>query len=393
MEGEQTPTAQPEEWVSIREYARRRGCSEAWVRAAIDRGQLGRALRIGENGRPWIHPAAADANWPRSAHEGRKGRRAALPRPRPKLAPAPQPSPPQGLSLRGYARHRGVSAPAVSKAIATGRIASAVTRAGRKVYVDVELADRLWDRNTDPAQRRAAADASLAAPAQQPASGETIAVAGETIAAAAAHDPTPAEAPRPAVTTALGPPALTHPRLLQTAPWDLADAELVPAADACTTCPKNSANAKTLFDQGQDPVCQDAGCWSRKAAAHQLRLDQQIEQEAAAALEQKRSDLLSPTQQAFAEVKVAQAELQIRLDRIKLAQLCDRLSRVEDVRRAAADASQRLGVAILAIPDRLATVLAAETDPAKVHQVLSDELRTTLEASSHEIRPAAAQAA
>lgn len=55
------------------------------------------------------------------------------------------------MSLRAYARRRGVSAPAVSKAIKTGRLRESVTHAGGKVAIaDPELADLEWEMNTAP---------------------------------------------------------------------------------------------------------------------------------------------------------------------------------------------------------------------------------------------------
>lgn len=56
-----------------------------------------------------------------------------------------------GLSIRAYAKHRGVSDKAVRKAIQTGRIANAVLP---DKSIDCDLADRLWEANTDPVQRR-----------------------------------------------------------------------------------------------------------------------------------------------------------------------------------------------------------------------------------------------
>jgi phage terminase Nu1 subunit (DNA packaging protein) len=55
------------------------------------------------------------------------------------------------LSLRAYAKHRGVSAEAVSKAITEGRLRESVTRVkGAPKIADAELADREWDANTRP---------------------------------------------------------------------------------------------------------------------------------------------------------------------------------------------------------------------------------------------------
>lgn len=51
------------------------------------------------------------------------------------------------MSYRAYARHRGVSPEAVSKAVKTGRITT-----GPDGKIDPEAADRQWDENTDPSK-------------------------------------------------------------------------------------------------------------------------------------------------------------------------------------------------------------------------------------------------
>ena len=56
------------------------------------------------------------------------------------------------VSLRAYARHRGVSLKAVQKAIQSGRITT--TPDGK---IDTEKADAQWERNTGPQQRVAQA--------------------------------------------------------------------------------------------------------------------------------------------------------------------------------------------------------------------------------------------
>jgi ParB/RepB/Spo0J family partition protein len=59
-------------------------------------------------------------------------------------------------------------------------------------------------------------------------------------------------------------------RPLKTAPWKLTDAELVPAAGACGTCPKNSAcGPKGLFDSfdPKQAMCTDVKCFEEKLAA------------------------------------------------------------------------------------------------------------------------------
>ena len=60
------------------------------------------------------------------------------------------------LSLRAYAKRRGVSAEAVSKAIESGRLErSVVVVAGEPKIADAELADREWAANTRPRAKRA----------------------------------------------------------------------------------------------------------------------------------------------------------------------------------------------------------------------------------------------
>ncbi len=48
------------------------------------------------------------------------------------------------LTLRGYARHRGMTLEAVRKAVNSGRISTV------KGKIDPKKADRQWDANTDP---------------------------------------------------------------------------------------------------------------------------------------------------------------------------------------------------------------------------------------------------
>jgi hypothetical protein len=53
------------------------------------------------------------------------------------------------VSIREYARHRGCSHEAVRRAIQAGRLKRSVTKVGKATAIDVELADREWDANTD----------------------------------------------------------------------------------------------------------------------------------------------------------------------------------------------------------------------------------------------------
>lgn len=60
------------------------------------------------------------------------------------------------LSVRAYAKRRGVSHTAVGKAIKSLRLRDSVVRQGSKLYVDPAIADVEWTKNTDVAQQRGA---------------------------------------------------------------------------------------------------------------------------------------------------------------------------------------------------------------------------------------------
>jgi phage terminase Nu1 subunit (DNA packaging protein) len=88
------------------------------------------------------------------------------------------------LSLSAYAKRRGVSHVAVSKAIAAGRLSASVVRddRGAPKIADPDLADREWAANTRPRIDHPAAD-----------------LAGEPAAQAPRAARPPAGAPRPDV--------------------------------------------------------------------------------------------------------------------------------------------------------------------------------------------------
>ena len=67
-----------------------------------------------------------------------------------------------GLSIRAYARHRGVSHVAVKKAIDTGRITQ-----GEDGSIDHEQADREWEQNT-ASQRKSSSASKVAATPKPP---------------------------------------------------------------------------------------------------------------------------------------------------------------------------------------------------------------------------------
>jgi ParB/RepB/Spo0J family partition protein len=65
-------------------------------------------------------------------------------------------------------------------------------------------------------------------------------------------------------------------RTLKSAPFDLADATLVPKAGACTDCPKRTGCQQLLFKEAKDDRCTDGPCWNSKAAAVVKRKEEEL---------------------------------------------------------------------------------------------------------------------
>jgi len=61
---------------------------------------------------------------------------------------------------------------------------------------------------------------------------------------------------------------------LKKAEFKPSDADLVPAAGACTTCPKRSGNQPEIYSDVNADVCTDPGCFKSKTAAHVIKIKQ-----------------------------------------------------------------------------------------------------------------------
>lgn len=58
---------------------------------------------------------------------------------------------------------------------------------------------------------------------------------------------------------------------LKQAPFSQKDAELLPSAGACTSCPKRTGNARDEYPDGRADICADPGCYREKLKAWQER--------------------------------------------------------------------------------------------------------------------------
>ena len=86
-----------------------------------------------------------------------------------------------------------------------------------------------------------------------------------------------------------------------------------------------------------------------------------------------------PAQGSIAFHRAEYERLRVRKMEMELRQKEGRLVEVEAVQRVAAERGRQVRDAILGIPDRIASILAAETDSAVVNQTLAEELRQALD--------------
>lgn len=82
---------------------------------------------------------------------------------------------------------------------------------------------------------------------------------------------------------------------LHGAPFDTADAELVPAAGSCAKCPKRTGNQKLLFDDvGNADVCTDPPCFQSKVKAQWDQITATATAKGQTVLSTKKSESIFP---------------------------------------------------------------------------------------------------
>ena len=88
---------------------------------------------------------------------------------------------------------------------------------------------------------------------------------------------------------------------------------------------------------------------------------------------------------SYAQAKTVEMVYRAKLRRLEFEARERRLIDAEAVRKTVADAGRGVRDGLLAIPDSLATVLAAESDTKKVHSLLKAELMRELEVLANAI--------
>lgn len=88
---------------------------------------------------------------------------------------------------------------------------------------------------------------------------------------------------------------------------------------------------------------------------------------------------LGLTLEAFSQARTLNETYKARTTRLEFELLEGTLVRADDVRLAAFNAARRARDLLLALPDRLAAVLAGTVEPVEVHQLLTAEIRRACE--------------
>lgn len=102
---------------------------------------------------------------------------------------------------------------------------------------------------------------------------------------------------------------------LKGAPFNRKDAQLLPGAGACDSCPKMTGNNRDLYPEGRADVCTDPGCFRQKIEAHQKR---QLEK-----AEKKGLKVLTPQQSAKLFDYFDQLRWDVRDQWIELSEKCE----------------------------------------------------------------------
>jgi len=87
----------------------------------------------------------------------------------------------------------------------------------------------------------------------------------------------------------------------------------------------------------------------------------------------------------FAQARTVEMVFRAKLRKLEYEARQGEMIKAEVVRKSMADAGRTIRDGILGLPDRLATVLAAESDAKKIHVTLKTELSRELEALANAI--------
>lgn len=86
----------------------------------------------------------------------------------------------------------------------------------------------------------------------------------------------------------------------------------------------------------------------------------------------------APAPSPLNKAKAARETYEARMAELRYRKMKDELVDAAEVKRAFATASRNVRDGLLAMPDRIASIIAAETDPDRVRQMMIEEIEKTL---------------
>ena len=93
----------------------------------------------------------------------------------------------------------------------------------------------------------------------------------------------------------------------------------------------------------------------------------------------RREDTPSPS--TYQEARAIREALNARLTKLEYEEKLGELVHASRVKKEAYETGRTLRDRMLAVPGRVAAVIAAETDPRKIERILTDEFRRALQES------------
>ncbi len=87
----------------------------------------------------------------------------------------------------------------------------------------------------------------------------------------------------------------------------------------------------------------------------------------------------APKTPTYAEVRTQREAITAKMKELELGKRMGKLVEVDRVKASWYEVSRTVRNSYLALPDRLASILASTTDPGEVHRILSEEINKILE--------------
>ena len=121
-----------------------------------------------------------------------------------------------------------------------------------------------------------------------------------------------------------------------------------------------------------------------KRLAEQAGVDADAGSASSIDIENRTSEYL--THPAFHRHRTERARLDVEKQRADLAERMGALASVDAMRAAAGESARLVNTKLMELPERLSPLLAVETDPLRIHALLTSEIRGVLNALADRAR-------